>query len=73
MPRMSAKTAEADEADEGGHPPLEPEGEHRDRVAVGADGHEAGDAHVDQAGVAEVHREPERGERVADRRRAEDR
>src|SRR5690606_17149368 len=61
-----------DEADDRRERPRDAEGEDRDREAVCADRHEPGDTHVEQAGEAEVHREPDGGEHVAERRRRED-
>ena len=52
-------------------PPRQAEGEDRDGVAVGAEGHEARHAEVEEAGVAEVHREAGRREGVRDRHRAD--
>ncbi|MBG9885490.1 hypothetical protein ABE10_02580, partial [Bacillus toyonensis] len=60
-----------EKADEHAQPPGEAEAQHRDRIAVAADGHERRHAEVQQARVAEVHRETCRGQRIGDRDRAE--
>ena len=62
-----------EQTDEHADPPRAmPKRQDRDRVAVAAEGHEAGHTEVEQAGVAEVHGEAGRRERVGDRDRAQD-